>query len=153
MAEPTVQPGLPKWIADHIRRYRESNGADGHLWDASVAGYNAMVPTLLLTTTGRKSGRQLVLPLIYGKTPTGYAIIASKGGAPAHPVWYLNLTAQPEVDVQVEAKRFKAKARTATGAERAALWKQMIGIYPPYTDYQKRTQREIPVVVLEPVGG
>ena len=84
MAEPSVQKGLPDWISDHIRRYRE-NPKDGHMWDASVAGYNAMVPTLLLTTTGRKSGRQLVLPLIYGKTAKGYAIIASKGGAPAHP--------------------------------------------------------------------
>jgi len=151
MAEPTVQPGLPAWISDHIRRYRESNGKDGHMWDASVAGYNAMVPTLLLTTTGRKSGRQLVLPLIYGKTANGYAIIASKGGAPAHPVWYLNLQAHPEVDVQVEAKKFKARARTITGPERAAIWKQMAQIYPPYEDYQKRTKREIPVVVLEPV--
>lgn len=151
MAEPTVQPGLPAWISDHIKRYRESNGADGHLWDASVAGYNAMVPTLLLTTTGRKSGRQLVLPLIYGKTPKGYAIIASKGGAPTHPVWYLNLQANPQVDVQVKDLRFQARARTATGAERAAIWTQMVEIYPPYADYQKRTQREIPVVVLEPV--
>jgi deazaflavin-dependent oxidoreductase (nitroreductase family) len=152
MAEPTVQSGLPKWISDHIERYRE-NPAEGHMWDASVAGYNAKVPTLLLTTTGRKSGRQLVLPLIYGKTAKGYAIIASKGGAPAHPVWYLNLQANPQVDVQVKDFRFQARARTATGAERAAIWKQMVEIYPPYTDYQKRTQREIPVVVLEPVGG
>jgi proline iminopeptidase len=79
-------------------------------------------------------------------------IVASKGGAPAHPAWYVNLRAQPEVDVQVAADRFRARARTATGAERAALWKQMAEIYPPYNDYQKRTQREIPVVVLERIG-
>jgi proline iminopeptidase len=150
MAEPTVQKGLPDWISNHIRRYRE-NPEEGHMWDASVAGYNAKVPTLLLTMTGRKSGRHLILPLIYGKTAKGYAIIASKGGAPAHPSWYLNLQAQPDVDVQVEAKKFKARAKTVTGPERAAIWKQMVGIYPPYEDYQKRTQREIPVVVLEPV--
>ncbi len=143
---------LPGWIRDHIRRYTESDGADGHLWDSSVAGGTGLVPTLLLTTTGRKSGKRQVLPLIYGKTPTGYAIVASKGGAPAHPAWFLNLSAEPEVDVQVEAKKFRAKARVATGAERSALWEQMAGIYPPYTDYQKRTAREIPVVVLEPIG-
>jgi deazaflavin-dependent oxidoreductase (nitroreductase family) len=149
MAEPTVQKGLPSWISDHIRRYRETNGADGHMWDASVAGYNAKVPTLLLTTTGRKSGRQLILPLIYGKTPKGYAIVASKGGAPAHPVWYLNLTAHPEVDVQVEAKRFKAKARTASARARGAL-KQMVGTIRPTR--VPEAHEAVPVVVLEPVG-
>jgi deazaflavin-dependent oxidoreductase (nitroreductase family) len=149
MSEPRSE--LPKWIADHIRRYQESNGADGHLWDSSVAGGKGLVPTLLLTTTGRKSGKPSLLPLIYGRTPTGYAIVASKGGHPAHPAWYLNLLAQPKVRVQVAADEFEAKARIASGAERAALWKQMAAIYPPYDDYQKRTTREIPVVVLEPV--
>jgi deazaflavin-dependent oxidoreductase (nitroreductase family) len=110
-----------------------------------------MVPTLLLTTTGRKSGKPRVMPLIYGKTPTGYAIIASKGGHPSHPVWYLNLLAQPKVRVQVAKDKFEAKARVTSGAERAAIWKQMAAIYAPYDDYQKRTKREIPVVVLEPV--
>ncbi len=141
---------LPDWIRDHVRRYQESDGADGHLWDSSVAGGPGPVPTLLLTTTGRRSGAPHVLPLIYGETAGGYAIVASKGGAPSHPAWYLNLTARPEVRVQVGARRFRARARTAAGSERASLWKQMVGIYPPYADYQKRTEREIPVVVLEP---
>ena len=82
----------------------------------------------------------------------GYAIVASKGGAPTHPAWYLNLCAQPDVDVQVEARRFHARARTASGDERTALWNQMVGIYAPYTEYQGRAEREIPVVVLEPTG-
>ena len=142
---------LPDWIRDHVRRYRESNGADGNLWDSKVAGGPGPVPTLLLTTTGRKSQRRLTLPLIYGKTPSGYAIVASKGGAPAHPAWFLNLRDDPTVDVQVAAEKFKARARVASGAERAALWKQMAAIYPPYDDYQRRTKREIPVVVLDPV--
>lgn len=150
MAEPRNSE-LPQWIADHIRRYRESNGADGHLWDSSVAGGKGLVPTLLLTTTGRKSGQPRVLPLIYGKTPTGYAIVASKGGHPSHPAWYLNLLAQPRVRVQVGADEFEAMARVTSGAERDAIWKQMAALYPPYDDYQKRTRREIPVVVLEPV--
>lgn len=144
---------LPDWIRDHVRRYLESDGADGHLWDSSVAGGPGLVPTLLLTTSGRKSGRKLLLPLIYGKTGSGYVVVASKGGAPAHPAWYLNLTAHPEVEVQVGPEKLRARARTATGAERAALWKQLAAIFPPYEDYQRRTAREIPVVVLEPERG
>ena len=152
MSEVSVPAHLPDWIRDHIRRYLESDGADGHMWDSSVVGGPGLVPTLLLTTTGRKSGKPQVLPLIYGKTENGYGIVASKGGAPSHPDWYLNLAARPEVEVQVEAKRFRARARTATGAERSTLWDQMVGIYFPYVDYQKRTEREIPVVILEPLG-
>ena len=142
---------LPDWIREHLRRYRESNGADGHLWDSKFAGGPGPVPTLLLTTTGRKSKRALTLPLIYGKTAKGYAIVASKGGAPAHPAWFLNLRDDPTVEVQVVADKFRARARIASGAERADLWKQMAAIYPPYDDYQRRTNREIPVVVLEPI--
>ena len=151
MSNPSAPTRLPDWIRDHIRRYRQSNGADGHMWDSSVAGGPGLVPTLLLTTTGRKSGKPQLLPLIYGRTPKGYVVVASKGGAPAHPAWYLNLSADPEVEVQVGPERFSASSRTASGAERSALWKQMVGIFPPYADYQKRTKREIPVVVLEPL--
>lgn len=152
MADAPIPNQLPAWIRDHLRRYLESDGADGHLWDASVAGGSGLVPTLLLTTTGRRSGRKLQLPLIYGETEGGYVIVASKGGFPTHPAWYRNLEAQPEVDVQVAAKRFRARARTARGEERDALWKQMVALYPPYTEYQARTEREIPVVVLEPLA-
>lgn len=144
---------LPDWMREHVRRYLESDGADGHLWDSSERGGPGPIPTLLLTTTGRKSGKPQLLPLIYGKTSKGYAVVASKGGAPAHPAWYLNLVDHPEVDVQVGPKKLKARARTARGAERAALWKEMAAIFPPYDDYQRRTEREIPVVVLEPLGG
>ena len=143
---------LPSWIRDHVRRYQESNGAEGHMWDSSVAGGPGPIPTLLLTTKGRKSGRELVLPLIYGKTPTGYAVVASKGGAPAHPAWYLNLVDDPNVRLQVGPEKLRARARTATGAERASLWKQMAKLFPPYDAYQQRTEREIPVVVLERVS-
>ena len=140
---------LPDWIADHVRRYRESNGADGHMWTPPTGG--RPVPTLLLTSTGRKSKQRQVLPLIYGKTENGYAIVASKGGAPSHPAWYLNLSADPNVEVQVAAEKFSARARTATGQERAVLWKQMTAVWPSYDDYQRKTQREIPLVVLEPI--
>jgi deazaflavin-dependent oxidoreductase (nitroreductase family) len=151
MSDVLIPSHLPDWMRDHIRRYLESDGADGHMWDSSVAGGPGPVPTLLLTTTGRKSGKPHILPLIYGKSEKGYVIVASKGGAPSHPDWYFNLTAHPEVTVQVGAKRFKGRARTTTGAERSTLWEQMVGIYPPYEDYQKRTKREIPIVILEPL--
>lgn len=151
MAEVKTPVSLPKWIDDHLQRYLKSDGKDGHMWDSAIAGGPGPIPTLLLTTTGRKSGNPIVMPLIYGEADGNYVIVASKGGAPQHPGWYLNLAAKPEVEVQVLANRFRAKARTATGAERAKLWEKMAVIYPPYNDYQKKTEREIPVVVLEKI--
>lgn len=141
MTDPGTAPKLPDWIADHLRRYRETNGADGHLWNG--------VPTLLLTTTGRRSGRSLTLPLIYGEDAGRYLLVASKGGAPKNPLWYENLKAQPDVELQVKAERFRARARDATAAERPALWKVMTRLWPAYDDYQAKTAREIPLVVLE----
>lgn len=143
---------LPKWIADHLQRYLDTDGADGHLWDSAPVGGPGPIPTLLLTTTGRRSGKPIVMPLIYGEAGGKYVVVASKGGAPTHPGWYLNLAAHRAVEVQILAKRFRATARTASGAERAELWQQMAAIYPPYDDYQAKTDREIPVVVLEPAA-
>ena len=151
MPEQRVAEGLPEWIRDHLVRYMESDGADGHLWDSSIGGGEGMIETLLLTTTGRKSGLALTIPLIYGRTDGGYCVIASKGGAPAHPAWYLNLEADPDVHIQVAADKYDARARVAEGEEREGLWQQMVGIYAPYVDYQAATEREIPVVVIEPV--
>ena len=108
-----------------------------------------MIPTLLLATRRRRSGDYLTLPLIYGETEGGYVIVASKGGAPKHPAWYHNLVADPEIRVQVRADRFAARARTTAGSEREVLWGRMVMIYSPYADYQAKTAREIPVVVLE----
>jgi deazaflavin-dependent oxidoreductase (nitroreductase family) len=111
-----------------------------------------MLTTLLLTTTGRKSGRKLIIPLIYRPTDTGgYCVIASKGGAPAHPAWFLNLEADPEVEIQIANEKRRAVARVAGGAEREQLWQLMVDYYAPYTDYQAATDRQIPVVVLDPV--
>jgi deazaflavin-dependent oxidoreductase (nitroreductase family) len=131
----------PGWQQEHARRYVATGGQDGHIWEG--------VPTLLLTTTGRRSGQARTTPLIYGRDGERYLIVASRGGAPTHPAWYENLSAQPEVQVQVMADRFKARARTASAAERATLWKTMAAIWPPYDEYQARTARQIPVVVLE----
>jgi deazaflavin-dependent oxidoreductase (nitroreductase family) len=110
------------------------------------------VPSLLLTTTGRKSGEKYIFPLFYGEDGKSYIVVASKGGAPEHPNWYRNLVANPEVEVQVGTKKLKAKARTATGAERDKLWEKALKFWPPYADYAKKTERQIPVVVLDPVG-
>jgi deazaflavin-dependent oxidoreductase (nitroreductase family) len=151
MAESSGSRELADWIKDHLSRYIATNGEDGYLWDASLGGGKGMVPTLLLTTVGRKSGRDLTLPLIFGQSGSDYVVVASKGGAPAHPAWYLNLEAKPEVQVQVKADKFTAHAQTASGAERAALWTKMVAIYGPYADYQKKTDRQIPVVVLKRV--
>jgi deazaflavin-dependent oxidoreductase (nitroreductase family) len=132
------------WVGDHIKQYVESDGAVGHLWN----GY----PTLLLTVVGRKSGTPRRTALIYGKDGDRYLLVASKGGAPEHPLWYLNLDANPTVEVQVEADTFTATARTATAREKPALWRTMVGIYPPYEEYQAKTDRDIPVVILERVS-
>ena len=133
----------PGWQAAHAKRYIETNGEDGHIWEG--------VPTLLLTTTGRRSGKSYITPLIYGEDSGRYLVVASRGGAPEHPQWYQNLVANPDVQVQVRADRFPARARTATPEEKPALWKLMARIWPSYNDYQTRTTREIPVVILERV--
>jgi len=138
------------WIADHIALYK-SDPEKAHMWDSAAAGGTGPLPTLLLTTTGRKSGEPRALPLIYGNVGDSYAIIASKGGMPEHPLWFRNLEAKPECDLMVGAKAVSARARIVTGEEREEIWNKMAKIYPPYLDYQERTEREIPVIVLDPI--
>ncbi len=137
------------WIAEHIELYR-TDPEKAHLWDSAPLGGPGLLPTLLLTTKGRKYGEPRALPLIYGTVGGSHVVIASKGGLPKHPFWYLNLEARPECDLQVGAERVAARARLAEGEERERLWKQMVGVYAPYTAYQKATERTIPVVVLDP---
>jgi deazaflavin-dependent oxidoreductase (nitroreductase family) len=152
MTEAKLAPNLPKWMVDHTNLYLSSGGKEGHMYTASFPGKETLtVPSLLLTTTGRKSGQKFLFPLFYGKTGNSYFIIASKGGAPEHPGWYKNLLANPEVEVQVGTAKMKARARTATGEERTRLWDKALEFWPPYADYQRKTEREIPVVVLDPV--
>lgn len=140
---------LPQWIADHIDLYYK-DPEKAHMWDASLGGGTGMLPTLLLVSKGRKSGEDRPLPLIYKKIDGAYVVIASKGGAPAHPAWFLNLEAEPNCVIHVGAEQYKAKARVAVGDERAAKWQALVDIYAPYTDYQVSAgDREIPVVVLD----
>ncbi len=129
---------------EHVRAYRETGGELGHDWQHGSS-------ILLLTTTGRRSGEERTTPLIYGRSGDDYLIVASKGGWPEPPAWYQNLTEQPEVEVQVLADRFRARARTATADEKPAMWQEMVSHWPAYDEYQQRTEREIPVVVLERV--
>ena len=141
MAEVTDSP--VGWVAEHTRRYLETGGEEGHEWRPGV-------PTLLLTTTGRKSGVKRRTALIYGRDNADYVVVASKGGTPDHPAWYLNLEADPEVEIQVLDSVLPATARTVTGEERERLWALMRQIWPAYDEYQTKTDREIPVVVLTP---
>ncbi len=128
--------------AEHVRRYLETDGEVGYRWRNDA-------PILILTTTGRRTGEERVKPLIFGEDDGRYVVVASRGGAKQHPSWYLNLRADPDVHVQVKADRFRARARTAEGDERERLWRRMAEIWPAYDDYRQKTDREIPVVVLE----
>jgi deazaflavin-dependent oxidoreductase (nitroreductase family) len=129
------------WVARHVRRYVETDGRSGHKWNGGQ--------TLLLITRGRKSGKLHRTALLYGRDGDRYLLVASNGGARNHPFWYLNLTAHPEVQVQVGADRFTARARTASAEEKPRLWRLMTAVWPDYDRYQKRTSRDIPVVILE----
>ena len=149
MNNPRMPSNVPDFVTNHLRRYLDTNGEDGHLWDSTGLGDHGEIPTLLLTITGRRTGKTVVTPLIYGESDGAYVVVGSRGGSPTHPNWYLNLVANPEVDVQVLAEQFKARARTAVGEERTKLWDLMVSIYPTYTELQDRTEREIPIVILE----
>ena len=129
----------------HVDAYLETDGERGHDWKRGA-------PTLILWTRGRKSGEERLTPLIYGMHGDDPVIVASKGGKPEHPAWYLNLRDDPEVQVQIWGDRFTARARDATPEERPELWKQMAEIWPHYDNYQQKTDREIPVVILERVS-
>ena len=147
--KPTWQ--TPTWVKEHVEKYLSDPEA-AEAWDSSLGGSQGMLPTLLLTTKGRRSGEPRHSPLIYQPAGDGFVVIASKGGWPTHPAWYLNLQADPEAEVRAGKRHLRVEARTAKGEERAALWKKMRDAYPPYDNYQTWAKdREIPVVVLEPI--
>jgi deazaflavin-dependent oxidoreductase (nitroreductase family) len=127
---------------EHVRRYRATDGEEGYIWREGST-------ILLLTTTGRNTGNESTTPLIFGLDGDNPVIVASQGGAPEHPGWYRNLAKSPEVGVQIKGERFRARARDAEGEERERLWRAMNEIWPHYDEYQTKTKREIPVVVLE----
>ena len=139
-----VQPDLSLLGAEHVRVYRETGGETGYLWNGS--------PILLLTTKGRRSGEARTIPIIFTPYGKSWVVMGSKGGAPTHPKWYLNILDDPHVQVQVKADRFEAVARTAPSPEREAIWAEALKNWPNYDSYQARTERQIPVVVLDPVA-
>lgn len=128
----------------HVEKYVETDGETGYMWRGATI--------LILTTNGRKTDEEHSTPLIFGRDGENAVIVASKGGAPEHPGWYRNLVKHPEVGVQIKGDRFRARARTAEGDERERLWPVMTAIWAPYDEYQTKTEREIPVVVLERLG-
>ncbi len=150
MANIKLPDYLPGWMSDHVNAYL-ADGEAGHLWDASLGGGEGMLTTLLLTTKGRRSGKTLILPLIYRPCGDGgYCVIASKGGAPTHPAWFLNLQANQDIHLKVANDEFKAVAKIASGDERERLWTLMENYFAPYARYKAATDREIPVVVFYP---
>ncbi|GIH61422.1 MULTISPECIES: nitroreductase family deazaflavin-dependent oxidoreductase [Microbispora] len=128
---------------EHVKRYIETDGEEGHDWQGTTVA--------ILTTKGRKSGQPRSTPLIYQPYGDAYLVVASKGGADEHPLWYLNLQAEPEVEFQIKGDRFKARARTATSEERPDMWRTMTATWPAYDEYATKTDREIPIVVIERV--
>jgi F420H(2)-dependent quinone reductase len=139
-----VWPVTRRLMGLHTAVYRASGGRVGH----RLPGVSA--PMLLLEHTGAKSGKTRTSPLVYGEDGGNLILVASKGGFPKNPAWFHNLRANPETAVQVGTEKRKVRARVANAEERPGLWKLMVGVYSGYDDYQKRTDREIPLVILEP---
>lgn len=141
-----TQPDLLLLGDDHIRAYRDSGGEVGYLWNG--------VPTLLLTSTGRRTGQKRTSPLIFARDGSGdsadYLVVASLAGAPKHPQWYLNLRANPDAEIQVKDQMLAVVAHTASADEKPRLWQIVTEVWPNYDVYQSRTDRDIPVVVLRP---
>lgn len=137
----TLWRGLTKL---HTGIYRLSRGR--------IGGTSQGAPVLLLDHVGRKSGKERTNPLICTEDGDDLIVIASKGGIEKHPAWYLNLMANPETDVWWRGRKRRVRAREASGEERERLWQKMVGVYAPYADYQRRTDRQIPVIVLEPAA-
>jgi proline iminopeptidase len=127
---------------EHVRSYLETDGEIGYRWKEDS-------PIAILFTTGRTSGEQRANPLIFGRDGDKVVLVASKGGAPEHPGWYRNLRKHPDAEIQIMGDRWRVRARDAEGGERERLWELMAGIWPHYDEYATRTDREIPVVVLE----
>jgi deazaflavin-dependent oxidoreductase (nitroreductase family) len=146
-----IDPGSPGWQQRHVELYLKSDGAEGHVLNFNRPGVPE-VNCLLLQTTGRKSRVAKTTPLIYGEDGGGFVVVASRGGAPNHPAWFLNLQDRAEIRFQVVDKKYRGVARITAGAERERLFRMMAGLFPSYNDYQAKTAREIPVVVLEPQG-
>ena len=145
MADEALDSAI-EWVADHTRRYVETGGADGHLWKGIDGSLEEGVPCLILTTTGRRSGKLRRNALIYFEDGDDYILVASRGGAPKNPLWYENLVADANVTIQVADKVMTGTARTVSSDEEAQLWSKALEVWPPYEEYQAKTDRDIPVI-------
>lgn len=139
------------WKTEHLEMYLGSGGTRGHIVDVSDIGGHKFTTTLLLKYVGRKSGKTIITPLIYGDIGGEVVIVASKGGADQHPAWYLNVAASKELHFQVATQAYRATWREPRGAERVKVWDFMVGVFPPYKAYQASTAREIPLVMMSPI--
>ena len=145
----TIAAARRDWKTEHLERYLNSGGAEGHIVDVRDIGGHAFTTTLLLRYTGRKSGKTIVTPLIYGDIDGEVVIVASKGGADHHPAWYLNVKDSEQLEFQIGAQAFRASWREPSGDEREKVWDFMVGVFPPYRSYQASTERQIPLVMLK----
>ncbi|WOX14551.1 nitroreductase family deazaflavin-dependent oxidoreductase [Streptomyces sp. N50] len=145
--EGEYEPSPAQWVRDQVELYESSGGTKGTtLKDTGL-------PVILLTTVGAKSGKLRKTPLMRVEHDGTYAVVASQGGAPTHPVWYFNVQADPHVELQDGPRKWDLTAREVTGDEKAAWWERAVAAYPPYAEYQTKTDRQIPVFVLEPAAG
>ncbi|KUM88068.1 MULTISPECIES: nitroreductase family deazaflavin-dependent oxidoreductase [Streptomyces] len=145
--EGEYEPSPTQWVREQVELYESSGGTKGNtLMDTGM-------PVIVLTTRGAKSGSIRKTPLMRVEHDGRYAVVASLGGAPKHPVWYHNVKADPHVELQDGPVKGDFVAREITGAEKDEWWERAVAAYPPYADYQKKTDRVIPVFVLEPVDG
>lgn len=138
------------WKTQHLELYLRSGGAEGHVMDLRDIGGHAFTTHCMIRYLGRKSGKTITTPLIYGDLGGEVVIVASKGGADHHPAWYLNVKESRDIGVQIATQAFRATWREPEGAERAKVWDFMAGVFPPYLQYQASTAREIPLVMLSP---
>jgi deazaflavin-dependent oxidoreductase (nitroreductase family) len=135
---------MPDWNSKIIEEFRANGGRVGGQFEGA--------PLLLLHTVGAKSGQPRVNPMMYQEVPGGYAVFASKGGAPTNPDWYHNLLAHPQVAAEIGHGTVDLKARVASGEERDRIWAAQKAAYPGFADYEQKTSRQIPVVILEPAS-
>ncbi|MET4646625.1 nitroreductase family deazaflavin-dependent oxidoreductase [Streptomyces sp. NPDC006539] len=139
------EPSPEQWVRDQVEQFESSGGTEG----TTMRG----MPVIILTTRGAKSGKIRKTPLMRVEHDGAYAVVASLGGAPRHPVWYHNITADPRVELQDGPVRQDMNAREVTGDEKRVWWERAVEAFPDYADYQEKTDRQIPVLVLEPAAG
>jgi deazaflavin-dependent oxidoreductase (nitroreductase family) len=146
-----ARTALKQFIGEHLTAYLRSGGAEGHILDNRGSGGHHFGTTCLIRYRGRKSGKLFITPLSYADRGGEVIIVGSKGGADTHPAWYLNIAAAPEVDFQIATQAFRATWREPQGDERRKIWDFMVDCYPFYGEYEKRTSRQIPLVMMKPV--